>query len=141
MVQVARQAGQGNQIKSVLAWVRIALFALFSAFLGTMISRDGADGPFPWGLLISLLLIFVVSLLARRDKKIAGVGMCLVFSSSMAWILALLPGAGGSILVPIASPAFTTFFSAFAGYIWLFGLIVVQIITALLPGKWFSGKK
>jgi hypothetical protein len=138
---VARQAGQGNQIKSVLAWVRIALFALFSALLGTMISRDGADGPFPWGLLISLLLIFVVSLLARRDKKIAGVGVCLVFSSALAWILALLPGAGGSILVPIASPAFTTFFSASAGYIWLFGLIVVQVITALLPRKWFSGKK
>ena len=141
MVQVARQTGQGNQIKSVLAWVRIVLFALFSALLGTMISRDGADGPFPWGLLISLLLIFIVSLLARRDKKIAGVGVCLVFSSALAWILALFPGAGGSILVPIASPAFTTFFSASAGYIWLFGLIVVQVITALLPRKWFSGKK
>ena len=141
MVQVARQAGQGNQIKSVLTWVRIALFALLSALLGTMISRDGADGPFPWGLLVSLLLIFIVSLLARRDKKIAGVGVCLVFSSALAWILALLPGAGGSILVPIASPAFTTFFSASAGYIWLFGLIVVQVITALLPKKWFSGKK
>lgn len=141
MVQVARQTGQGNQVKSVLAWVRIVLFALFSALLGTMISRDGADGPFPWGLLISLLLIFIVSLLARRDKKIAGVGACLVFSSALAWILALFPGAGGSILVPIASPAFTTFFSASAGYIWLFGLIVVQVITALLPRKWFSGKK
>ena len=141
MVQVARQTGQGNQVKSVLAWVRIVLFALFSALLGTMISRDGADGPFPWGLLISLLLIFIVSLLARRDKKIAGVGVCLVFSSALAWILALFPGAGGSILVPIASPAFTTFFSASAGYIWLFGLIVVQVITALLPRKWFSGKK
>lgn len=141
MVQVARQTGQGNQVKSVLAWVRIVLFALFSALLGTMISRDGADGPFPWGLLVSLLLIFIVSLLARRDKKIAGVGTCLVFSSALAWILALFPGAGGSILVPIASPAFTTFFSASAGYIWLFGLIVVQVITALLPRKWFSGKK
>lgn len=138
---MARQTGQGNQVKSVLAWVRIVLFALFSALLGTMISRDGADGPFPWGLLISLLLIFIVSLLARRDKKIAGVGACLVFSSALAWILALFPGAGGSILVPIASPAFTTFFSASAGYIWLFGLIVVQVITALLPRKWFSGKK
>ena len=138
---MARQTGQGNQVKSVLAWVRIVLFALFSALLGTMISRDGADGPFPWGLLISLLLIFIVSLLARRDKKIAGVGVCLVFSSALAWILALFPGAGGSILVPIASPAFTTFFSASAGYIWLFGLIVVQVITALLPRKWFSGKK
>lgn len=141
MVQVARQTGQGNQVKSILAWVRIVLFALFSALLGTMISRDGADGPFPWGLLISLLLIFIVSLLARRDKKIAGVGVCLVFSSALAWILALFPGAGGSILVPIASPVFTTFFSASAGYIWLFGLIVVQVITALLPRKWFSGKK
>ncbi len=138
---MARQTGQGNKVKSVLAWVRIVLFALFSALLGTMISRDGADGPFPWGLLISLLLIFIVSLLARRDKKIAGVGACLVFSSALAWILALFPGAGGSILVPIASPAFTTFFSASAGYIWLFGLIVVQVITALLPRKWFSGKK
>ncbi|MBO6071414.1 MAG: alcohol dehydrogenase [Aeriscardovia sp.] len=138
---MARQTGQGNQVKSVLAWVRIVLFALFSALLGTMISRDGADGPFPWGLLISLLLIFIVSLLARRDKKIAGVGVCLVFSSALAWILALFPGAGGSILVPIASPAFTTFFSASAGYIWLFGLIVVQVITALLPRKWFSEKK
>ena len=138
---MARQTGQGNQVKSVLAWVRIVLFALFSALLGTMISRDGADGPFPWGLLVSLLLIFIVSLLARRDKKIAGVGVCLVFSSALAWILALFPGAGGSILVPIASPAFTTFFSASAGYIWLFGLIVVQVITALLPRKWFSGKK
>lgn len=138
---MARQTSQGNQVKSVLAWVRIVLFALFSALLGTMISRDGADGPFPWGLLISLLLIFIVSLLARRDKKIAGVGACLVFSSALAWILALFPGAGGSILVPIASPAFTTFFSASAGYIWLFGLIVVQVITALLPRKWFSGKK
>ncbi|MBQ1298965.1 MAG: alcohol dehydrogenase [Aeriscardovia sp.] len=141
MVQVARQTGQGNQVKSILAWVRIALFALFSAFLGTMIARDGSDGPFPWGLIVSLLVIFVVSLLARRDKKIAGVGVCLVFSSAMAWILALSSGMGGSILVPVASSAFTTFFSAAAGYIWLFGMIIVQLIAALLPRKWFSGKK
>ena len=141
MVQVARQAGKGSALKSILAWVRIVVFSLCAAFLGTMLARDGADGPFPWGLLIALLLVFVVSLLARRDKKIVGVGLALVLSSALAWILALSPGAGGSILVPVASPAFTTFFSASAGYIWLFGMIVVQIVAALLPRKWFSGKK
>lgn len=138
---MARQAGKGNKVKSVLAWIRIAFFALCSAVFGTLLARDGVDGPFPWGLLVSLLLVFIVSLLARRDKKIAGVGVCLVFSSALAWILALSPGAGGSVLVPVASPAFTTFFSASAGYIWLFGMIVVQVVAALLPRKWFLGKK
>lgn len=141
MVQVARQRGQGKQIKSALAWIRIAVFSPCSAFLGTMLARDGVDGPFPWGLLISLFLVFIVSLLARRDKKTIGVGLGLVLSSAVAWILALSPGAGGSILVPIASPAFTTFFSASAGYIWLFGMIAVQVVAALLPKKWFVGKK
>lgn len=138
---MARQTGQGNKIKSILAWIRIVGFSLCAAFLGTMISRDGVDGPFPWGLLVSLILVFVVSLLARRDKKISGIGVSLALSSSAAWILAISPGSGGSILVPISSSAFTTFFSANAGYIWLFGMIAVQVIAALLPKKWFSGKK
>lgn len=139
---MARQAGQGGQIgRAVLAWVRIALFAAAAAFIGTVISRDGVDGPFPWGLLVSLLLVFLTSILARRARGIAGVGAGLAFSSALAWILALFEGAGGSILVPASSSAFTTFFSASAGYIWLFGMIAVQIVAALLPKKWFSAKK
>lgn len=139
---MARQAGQGGQVgRAVLAWARIAAFGAIAAFLGTVISRDGVDGPFPWGLLCSLLLVFLTALLARRCRGIAGVGAGLVFSSALAWILALSPGAGGSILVPVASPAFTTFFSASAGYIWLFGMIAVQVVAALLPRKWFPAKK
>ena len=139
---MARPTGQGGQVaKAVLAWARIALFGAAAAFLGTVISRDGVDGPFPWGLLSSLLLAFLTAVLARRSRGIAGVGAGLAFSSAIAWILALSPGAGGSILVPVASPAFTTFFSAWAGYVWLFGMIIVQVVAALLPRKWFPAKK
>jgi beta-lactamase regulating signal transducer with metallopeptidase domain len=57
------------------------------------------------------------------------------------WWLAITPGPGGDVLVPIASQAFTTFFSSHAGYIWLFGSIVVQLVIIFVPQRFFVRKK
>ncbi|MCI1936393.1 MAG: alcohol dehydrogenase [Bifidobacteriaceae bacterium] len=116
----------------------IVVSAAVSGVVGTVLHRSGADLNIPWGLLAAFGLIFFSTWLARRRVGAIGVGFHLIFCSAVIWGLALTEGPGGDILVPVASEAFLTFFSQNAGYIWLFGCVLVQFAVLLFPHSFFE---
>ncbi|MDN6272063.1 MAG: hypothetical protein L0J23_05220, partial [Bifidobacterium crudilactis] len=74
---------------------------------------------------------------ARSRSGVVGAAFHLIASSAMAWLMAF-PGPGGDVLVPVGGKGvFLSFFGLHAGYIWLFGLIVLQLAMMVLPGRWF----
>ena len=59
-----------------------------------------------------------------------------VFSSAVAWILALRL-IGTAVIVPVGFSGQLPWLSQHAGYIWLYGVILIQLIMLILPSKWF----
>lgn len=112
--------------------------ALLSGVIGTGLHRSGADLNIPWGLVFAFVLVGLSTVLARRRLGAMGVGFHLIAASAVIWWLAITMGPGGDVLVPIASAAFTTFFSMHAGYIWLFGSVILQILVLLIPKRTFA---
>ena len=59
-------------------------------------------------------------------------------SSIVAWGLAVAPrGSGALAPVGFGDPSAVPFWSEHVGMIWLYGMIVVQVILLFLPKRWF----
>jgi hypothetical protein len=123
---------------AVWSWIGIALFSLSGALIGTLLHRAGADRSIPWGLVLALLLVFACACWARHAHGVIGVAVNLLLSSTLIWIVSSSYGPGGDILVPISSTAFVTFWSQNAGYIWILGATLVQLLVLVLPRRWFA---
>ena len=93
-----------------------------SAFVGTFAHRMGAELNIPYGLVLAFLLIGLSTWCAR--SRMGAVGLALTTTSGKALIVA---GFQGDM----------PFFSQHAGYIWLYGLILVQVVLLILPARWF----
>lgn len=132
---------RSTTISGLVRWaVEIVVASVMSAlagFIGTFIHRSGVDGVFPWGLVLALFLLACVTWIARVFAGQIAVGFTLLMSSIVIWGLALIGTPQTSILVPIGSSSFHTWFSANAGFIWLFGSLILQVIIFFLPKAWF----
>ena len=93
-----------------------------SAFVGTFAHRMGAELNIPYGLVLAFLLIGLSTWCARSRMGAVGLALHLIASSLTAW-----GGFQGDM----------PFFSQHAGYIWLYGLILVQVVLLILPARWF----
>lgn len=65
-----------------------------------------------------------------------GLALHLIASSLTAWGMALTTHPAKRSSSP-DSKATMPFFSQHAGYIWLYGLILVQVVLLILPARWF----
>jgi hypothetical protein len=97
----------------------------------------GAEENVPYGLLISFALVGMSAWAARSRSGVLGAGFHLLASSAIAWVMAF-PGPAGDVLVPVGGKGvFLSFFGLHAGYIWLFGMIVLQLVLLVLPNRCF----
>lgn len=126
-----------NTARAVWSWIGIVVFSLSAALIGTLLHRAGADRSIPWGMVLALLLVFATACWARHAHGTIGLAVNLLLGTTLIWMVASNYGPGGDILVPISSTAFVTFWSRYAGYIWILGATVVQLIALALPKKWF----
>ncbi|MBQ9687802.1 MAG: alcohol dehydrogenase [Aeriscardovia sp.] len=117
--------------------VAVILCAACVGFIGTALHRSGADSNLPWGLFLAYGLVVLSTLYAKWNFGTLGVGLHLISCSGVVWFLATTTGGNGSILIPIGSPAFTTFFSAYDGYFWILGVVLLQLVLLMTP----HGKK
>lgn len=109
---------------------------VLAALFGTFAHRMGAEMNIPYGLVIAFLLIGLSTWCARARSGVIGLGLHLITSSATAWGIALTATNGNAVIVggfQVAMP----FFSQYAGYIWLYGLIVVQVLELFMPSRWF----
>ena len=107
-----------------------------SGFVGTLAHRMGASVNIPYGLVLAFVILGLSAWCARARLGVSGLALHLIASSIVAWGLAIGSGAG-DVLVPAGFTSAMPFFSQHAGYIWLYGLIGVQMILLVLPRAWF----
>lgn len=122
----------------IAGWFGIIFFSLAAGLIGTLLHRSGADRGIPWGLALALLLLFATAWWSRRAHGLLGLAICLLLSTGLIWLVGSNYGPGGDILVPIASKAFTTFWSKNAGYTWIVGATIVQLIVMFFPAHLFE---
>ncbi|RBP98772.1 alcohol dehydrogenase [Bifidobacterium xylocopae] len=114
------------------------LLGALSGLIGTLAHRAGAAGPIPYGLVIAFAMLIVSAWWSRSAAGPVGLGLHLIGSSSLLWLL-MGRGPGGDVLIPIGSPAFTGFFDRRAGMIWLIGSLLAQLAVLAIPRSWLSG--
>ena len=124
--------------QNVLVKVLITIAAgVASAFVGTFAHRMGAELNIPYGLVLAFLIIGLSTWCARSRRGVVGLALHLIASSLTAWGMALTTTSGKALIVA-GFQGEMPFFAQHAGYIWLYGLILVQVILLVLPARWFS---
>lgn len=107
-----------------------------SAVIGTFAHRMGASMNIPYGLVLAYVILGASTWCARARSGISGLGLHLIASTATAWMIAA--GSGNDALTPIGFNSDTMpYFSQKAGYLWLIGMIVVQLAFMFMPPKWF----
>ena len=101
-----------------------------SAYVGTFAHRMGAELNIPYG------LIGLSTWCARSRMGAVGLALHLIASSLTAWGMAPTT-TSGKVLIVAGFQGDMPFFSQHAGYIWLYGLILVQVVLLILPTRWF----
>ena len=99
-------------------------------------SAYGAELNIPYGLGLAFLLIGLSTWCARSRMGAVGLALHLIASSLTAWGMAPTT-TSGKVLIVAGFQGDMPFFSQHAGYIWLYGLILVQVVLLILPTRWF----
>lgn len=105
--------------------------------VGTVAHRMGGAQNIPYGLVLAFLIVGLSAWCARSRSGVIGVGLHLIASSGAVWVMAMY-GPGGDAMLPIGFSTSLPFFSEHAGYIWLYGVTVLQVIITVLPSCWFA---
>lgn len=106
------------------------------AVVGTFAHRMGASMNIPYGLLLAYVILGLSAWCARSRCGVTGLAVHLIASTATAWMIAA--GSGNDALTPIGfNSDDLPYFSQKAGYLWLIGMIVVQLAFTLMPPKWF----
>ena len=119
--------------------VRLLIDVLSGAAIGavgTMAHRMGASMNIPYGLALAFLIVILSTWCARSRMGAVGLALHLIASSLTAWGMALTTTSGKALIVA-GFQGDMPFFSQHAGYIWLYGLILVQVVLLILPARWF----
>ena len=125
-----------RQNELVRALITVLSGAL-AAFVGTFAHRMGADINIPYGLALAFLLIILSTWCARSRMGVIGLALHLIASSMTAWGLALTTTSGNALIVA-GFQGDMPYFTQHAGYIWLYGLVLVQVIMLVVPARWFT---
>ena len=107
-----------------------------SAIIGTFAHRMGASANIPYGLALAFVILGLSTWCARARLGIIGLALHLIVSSAVAWGIALTTTSDNALVVAGFGTA-VPFFSQHAGYIWLYGVIILQVVLALMPSRWF----
>lgn len=107
--------------------------------IGTMAYRMGASLNIPYGLVLAYLIVILSTWCARSRDGISGLALHLIGSSLMVWSVMSGYGPGGDVVIPVGfgSGSQMPFFSEYAGYFWLFGIVVIPVLMLVMPRRWF----
>lgn len=105
--------------------------------IGTFAHRLGAPDNIPYGLVLAFAILSLSTWAARARCGIVGAALHMISSSGVAWLIAAMP-IGGDVLTPAGFNIEVPFFSEHAGYIWLYGIILVEVAFVLMPASWFA---
>lgn len=105
------------------------------AIIGTFVHRAGAD-YIPYGMLLALTIVACSAFSARARLQRLGLLEHLLMVTLVAWYIAL-SHVPQRFLVPIGFTINLPWMAQHAGYVWLYGLILVQAVQLVFPSQWF----
>lgn len=108
-----------------------------AGLVGTLAHRMGAAQNIPYGLLLAFVILGISTWCARARSNAVGLGFHLIASSAAVWMLTGY-GPGGDALIPVGFSGTVPFFCEHAGMIWLYGVILLQLVMLMLPARWFT---
>lgn len=108
-------------------------------FVGTFAHRMGASSNIPYGLVLALAIVGMSAWCARSRDGVVALALHLMVSSMAAWGMAMGGADGGDATTPVGfSGSGIPYFSQHVGYLWLYGLILVQVVLVVLPARFFN---
>ena len=119
-----------------LQYVVTCVSAGVYALIGTFAHRAGAINNMPYGLFMAFMLIALSAWCARSRNGRHGLVAHMIVSTVVVWLIAL-GFFGNAIVIPVGFGGFVPWFSQYAGYIWLFGILVVHLVLLCMPQRWF----
>ncbi len=106
--------------------------------IGTMAHRMGASMNIPYGLALAYLIVILSTWCARSRDGISGLALHLIGSSLMVWSVMAGYGPGGDVIIPVGfDSSAMPFFSQYAGYFWLYGIVIIPVLMLVVPRRWF----
>ena len=124
-----------HQLGPVLRGVVTVIAGVLAAVFGTFAHRMGVSSNIPYGLVIAFVIIGISAWCARSRLDAVGLALHLIASSGTAWLIA--SASTGDALTPIGFSGSVPYFTQHAGYIWLVGMILLQLGLLFLPPAWF----
>lgn len=121
-------------------WLWTVFLSVLVSIIGMFTYRLGAAYNVPYGLAITLAVVGLSTFLAGVRGGIWHQFVHATISTVIVWILAFMSDSS-STLVAIGGAALTTLWSQKASILWLYGIIIVQILVALFPQKWYAAFK
>ncbi|RSX55731.1 alcohol dehydrogenase, class IV [Bifidobacterium dolichotidis] len=113
------------------------LSAFGSGVIGTLVHRLGATQNIPIGLVLGFLLVGMSAWCARSRGGVTGLALHLIVCSSTVGFIAVYVSQG-DVLIPLSiSGGVLPFLSREASLIWFLGVVILQIVMAVLPNRWF----
>lgn len=109
-----------------------------AALVGTLAHRMGADINIPYGLVLAFAIIALSTWCARSRMGVVGVAIHLIASSMTAWAIAMTASNAKALIVAGFSSGELSYFSQHVGYIWLYGIVLLQVIMLLIPKRCFA---
>ena len=120
----------------VLGMTVTAVSAVCAVLVGTFVYRVGLRQNVPVGLLIALMLVALSSWSARARTGTWGLVLHFVISACVLTVMG--DDNGGRIYLLVRSAqVFPTWIMNNAVYIWMFGMVAIQLVIMFLPHRFF----
>ncbi|MEE1296930.1 MAG: alcohol dehydrogenase [Bifidobacterium sp.] len=121
-----------------LKYVITIASAIAVGVVGTVAHRMGAASGWPYGMVLAWLLVALSGYCARARSGGLGLAVHLTVSTFVVYLMAM-PGPGGDAMVPIGFHSDSLpWTSQMAGYLWIFGMLAIQLVEFVLPRAWFA---
>lgn len=120
-------------------WGRYAttcVSAVLCSLIVTFIHRCGAIDNIPYGFVVAMILLLLSAWCSRARSGWWGLFIHATVFSAFAWILAL-GFIGSAILVPVGFTIPVPWCVHYAGYLWLYGILIAHAILLCMPQRWF----
>ncbi len=112
------------------------LAGVVTGFIATFAHRAGAAYNIPYGLVLAFLIVGLSAWAVRQKSALLGLLTHFIGCVGIVWGIALTQTSSDAIIV-VGGASLTTFWSLHAGYIWIYGVIALHVVLAILPSKLF----
>ena len=135
---VGRDRPWSQTLAAPIRYLITILSAVAVGFIGTFAHRMGASSNMPYGLILALAIVTMSAWCARSRDGVVALSIHLIVSSLVVWGMALTGSESGATAPVGFTGSDLPYFSQHVGYMWLFGMVIVQVALVMVPRRFFN---